>query len=322
MDFKIRRAGHVVLRVTDVARAKAFLEDVIGFTTYVQSGERFFFLSAQPVSNHHMIAVRSGKEGERLPDADNQIGMVSISYEVTDFEELARIYTRIKALGGNYGAKIVAAEDRGHINTVVCDDADGNRIEFYCYLSEDETGDTTPYVSRGSVENKLEAAASDTAPDMKAKVRRTSHLTLRSKDLSASRAFYEGVLDLFSIGEDGRVRVYLAGNPDTRIPVLALEPAVHDDGPEPTPKKMYGMEHFAMEVGSLDQLKAVYRSFKDAGIDIDHTVDHGITNSVYFIDPDGNLIEVYHDVPRAEYPEPEYPFASYGPIHEMLEEVD
>ena len=30
-------------------------------------------------------------------------------------------------------------------------------------------------------------------------------------------------------------------------------------------------------------------------------MDHGVTNSVYLIDPDGNLIEIYHDVPRAEY---------------------
>jgi catechol 2,3-dioxygenase len=158
--------------------------------------------------------------------------------------------------------------------------------------------------------------------DMKVKIRRTSHLTLRCKDLAASQAFYEGVLNLFPIGEDERGRVYLAGDPDTRTPVLALEQAAHGDGPAPTPKTMYGLEHFAMEVGSLNQLKALYRRFKDGGIEVDHTQDHGITNSVYFIDPDGNLIEIYHDVPRAEYPEPEYPFASYGPIHEMLEKVD
>ncbi len=143
--------------------------------------------------------------------------------------------------------------------------------------------------------------------DMKVQVRRTSHLTLRCKDLGASRGFYEGILNLFSIGEDERGRVYLAGDPDTRIPVLALEQAEGEDNPTPTPKKMYGLEHFAMEVGSLDQLKAVYRRFRDTGTAIDHTQDHGITNSLYFIDPDGNLIEVYHDVPRAEYPEPEYP---------------
>lgn len=157
--------------------------------------------------------------------------------------------------------------------------------------------------------------------DMKVKVRRTSHLTLRCEDLGASRAFYQGVLNLFPIGEDERGRVYLAGNPDTPIPVLALEQAGKPIGPAPTPKKMYGLEHFAMEVGSLDQLKAVYRRLKDGGIEIDHTMDHGITNSVYFIDPDGNMIEIYHDVPRAEYREPEHPFASYGPIHEMLGKV-
>ena len=32
-----------------------------------------------------------------------------------------------------------------------------------------------------------------------------------------------------------------------------------------------------------------------------------MTASVYFDDPDGNLMEVYHDVPRAEIPVPEDP---------------
>ena len=159
MDFKIRRAGHVVLRVTDVARAKAFLEDVIGFKTYAQSGEHFFFLSAQPVSNHHMIAVRPGKEGERLPDAERQIGMVMISYEVTDFPELQRIYQRVKEQGADYGAKIVKTEDRGHTNNFTMADADGNQIEFYCYLPVDEAAGATPYVLRGSIEDKLNSAA-------------------------------------------------------------------------------------------------------------------------------------------------------------------
>lgn len=321
MDFTISRAGHVVLRVTDVFRAKAFLENIVGFTTTAQSGKHFFFLSTQPVSNHHMIAVRAGKEGERLPDPDRQIGMVSISYEVTDMDELAGIYGRTKACGDGYGTRVVATEDRGHIQTVICEDTDGNRIEFYCYLPEDQVKDAAPYVMRGSAKGPLEAMATDTVP-AKAGVRRTSHLTLRCKDLGASRSFYEDVLNLRPIGEDERGRIYLAGNPETRIPVLALEQAETQDGPAPTPKKMYGLEHFAMEVGSVDQLRAVYRRLNDSHIAIDHTQDHGITKSVYFIDPDGNLIEIYHDVPRAEYAEPEHPFGSYGSIELLLEGVD
>ncbi len=159
MDFKISRAGHVVLRVTDVAREKRLLEDVIGFTTSAQAGEHFFFLTAQPVSNHHMIAVRPGKDGDRLPEPERHIGMVMISYEVTDFPELQRIYKRIKQQGADCGARIVKTEDRGHTNNFTMADADGNQIEFYCYLPEDQAAGATPYVLRGSIEDKLNGVA-------------------------------------------------------------------------------------------------------------------------------------------------------------------
>lgn len=158
--------------------------------------------------------------------------------------------------------------------------------------------------------------------EAKVKLRKTGYLTLRCRDLGISRAFYEGILNLFAVGEDEAGRIYLSGHPETLAPVLALEPAKGQGAPVPTPKKMYGLEHFALEVGSWEQLKAAYRRLKDAGVTIDHTMNHGITMSVYFTDPDGNLIEIYHDVPRAEYREPESPFASYGPINEMLETVD
>ena len=46
---------------------------------------------------------------------------------------------------------------------------------------------------------------------------------------------------------------------------------------------------------------------------IHHAVDHGVTNSVYFVDPDDNLMEVYHDVPRAEYADPLFPFKTDMP---------
>ena len=87
----------------------------------------------------------------------------------------------------------------------------------------------------------------------------------------------------------------------------------------PTPQAMYGMEHFSLEMGSFVELQEIYRRFKGLGVTIDHTQDHGVTASVYFRDPDGNLMEVYHDVPRAEIPVPEDPFASFGGIEERLE---
>jgi catechol 2,3-dioxygenase len=308
MDFTIRRAGHVVLRVTDLPRAKEFLEDVVGFQTYGQEGS-FFFLTANPVSNHHMIAVRSGKSGERLPDP-RQIGMVSISYEVTSFDDLRRLYQRIKQQGPAFGAALLRAEDFGSITNFVAADHDGNQLEFYCRRTETDGTDLDAPVA---------AEGPKRLPNRRSGIRRTSHLTLRCTDLAASQAFYREMLHLVPIA-DVHGRTYLAGAPDAQ-PVLALEQSSDPDAPLPIPKKMFGMEHFSMELASFAQLQHAYRHLKSKGIDVHHTMDHGVTNSVYLIDPDGNLIEVYHDVPRAEYANPDNPFGSFGAIDDRLDAV-
>ena len=126
-----------------------------------------------------------------------------------------------------------------------------------------------------------------------------------------SQAFYENIIGLYSISE-AHGRLYLVGDRKTGNPVLALEQARESDVPLPTPKQMYGLEHFSLEVETFSQLQEAYNVIEQSG-HIHHTMDHGVTNSVYFNDPDGNLMEVYHDVPRAEYKTPESPFANFGP---------
>jgi catechol-2,3-dioxygenase len=174
MDFTIRRAGHVVLRVTDLMRAKEFLEDVVGFQTYGQEGS-FYFLTANPVSNHHMIAVRSGKSGERLPDP-RQIGMISISYEVNTFDDLRRLYQRIKQQGPAFGATLLRTEDFGWITNFAAADHDGNGLEFYCRRLE---GDGT------DLDAPVDAEDPKRLPNRSSGIRRTSHLNLRCTDRAA-----------------------------------------------------------------------------------------------------------------------------------------
>jgi catechol 2,3-dioxygenase len=324
---RIRRAGHIVLRVTNVAQMKEFLERIVGFTTYGQGGREFYFLTSHPVTNHHMIAVRSGKPGERLPDAEHQIGMVSIAYEMADLTALRDLHQRMAAAAAAYRWRIVATEDRGSIYNLVSSDADGNRYEFWCTAPGNDEGRIDTVSLRGPVDlssgsadrGERDAKALPPAPPSKLAIRRTSHLTLRCRDLEKTKEFYESALGLFVIAEDERRRQYLAGDPQSRRMVLALEPARDMNSPIPTPKIMYGMEHFSLEVGSFPELQTLYRRFKSLGVTIDHTQDHGVTASVYFNDPDGNLMEVYHDVPRAEIPVPEDPFASFGGIEERLE---
>ena len=325
MNFSIRRAGHVVLRVTDIVQTKTFLETVVGFTTYGKIGRDFFFMTSHPVSNHHMIAVRPGKAGERLPDADRQIGMVSIAYEMTDLAGLRDLHHRIAAAQAAYPWRILALEDRGAIYNLVVTDGDNNHYEFWCRAPAKEDAAIEDLTLRGvaalSGDGEDKAKTSPAAPPSRLEIRRTSHLTLRCCDIATTQQFYENALGMFLVARDERERRYFSADVSTRRIVLALEPATDLDAPRPTPKTMYGMEHFSLEVSSFVDLQNAYRRFKTVGVPIDHTQDHGVTASVYFHDPDGNLMEVYHDVPRAEIPVPEDPFVSFGGIEDRLERV-
>ena len=323
MSFSIRRAGHVVLRVTDVVQTKAFFETIVGFTTYGRIGRDFFFMTSHPVSNHHMIAVRPGKAGERLPDADHQIGMVSIAYEMTDATALHDLHQRIVAAQAVYPWRILALEDRGVLYNLVVTDGDKNHYEFWCRAPGKEDAAIEDLTLRGvarlSANGGQGGKTAPAAPPSRLEVRRTSHLTLRCRDIVTTQQFYEKALGMFPVARDERDRRYFSADANTRRIVLALEPASDPNAPGPTPKTMYGMEHFSLEVSSFADLQSAYRRFKTVGVPVDHTQDHGVTASVYFHDPDGNLMEVYHDVPRAEIPVPEDPFVSFGGIEDRLE---
>jgi hypothetical protein len=55
-------------------------------------------------------------------------------------------------------------------------------------------------------------------------------------------------------------------------------------------------------------------------VEIDYTIFHGVTKSVYFFDPDGNRLEVYCNVPEEEYRKSvPNPYSRYGAIEEELE---
>jgi catechol 2,3-dioxygenase len=52
----------------------------------------------------------------------------------------------------------------------------------------------------------------------------------------------------------------------------------------------------AWQLGSFEELQAAYRELRAAGFPIEATVEHNVTRSVYFPDPDGNRVELYCDM--------------------------
>lgn len=76
-----------------------------------------------------------------------------------------------------------------------------------------------------------------------------------------------------------------------RLAFLAA-PGLSDD----TQKDQHtGLHHFAFEFTSFDALMNTYIRLRQAGITPEVCLDHGMTFSMYYLDPDGNGVELQVD---------------------------
>lgn len=69
------------------------------------------------------------------------------------------------------------------------------------------------------------------------------------------------------------------------------------DGLADDPDKTHhtGLHHSAFEYGSLDDLVSSYERMREEGITPAFCLEHGMTISLYYRDPDGNFVELQSD---------------------------
>ena len=79
------------------------------------------------------------------------------------------------------------------------------------------------------------------------------------------------------------------GREHHRIAIVALP------GLEPHTNAHDGLEHFAFTFASLDDLFDHYERMKARGVKPYWTINHGMTLSAYYRDPDGNQVETQVD---------------------------
>lgn len=128
---------------------------------------------------------------------------------------------------------------------------------------------------------------------------RIAHVVLKVRDLERSKRFYTEVLGMEVMNESPQLGiVFLANNRRDHHELALLQIGPQAEAPRATE---LGLLHVAFRLRSEEELRAAYQELKERGVPISFTVNHGITKSVYFRDPDGHELEVYCDNPPEEY---------------------
>ena len=142
------------------------------------------------------------------------------------------------------------------------------------------------------------------------------HLTVADADRAV--AFYQDALGLQVQGRESGVVALGAGAGD--LVVLHEEPGARPAG------RHAGLFHVALLHPSREELAHALARVTDAGADLQGAADHGVSEALYFADPDGNGLELYADRPREVWPagrddSPVAMFTTPLEIHGLLETV-
>ncbi len=143
---------------------------------------------------------------------------------------------------------------------------------------------------------------------------RIGHLNLKVIDMERALAFYCDVLGF-------RVRRYRQGSQLAFLGAgessfdLALV-AIKSQQEVPSSPAASGLDHFAIRYPSRRNLAHAYQHLLECGVELREATDHWIAESLYFDDPDGNLVEIYWERP------PEYWFEADGQIRSQLKPLD
>jgi len=132
------------------------------------------------------------------------------------------------------------------------------------------------------------------------------HVNLYVRDAAASRDWYLKAIGLHTYHFAPGRAAFLSADKEKshEIALMQLGP----DAPLQQPGQV-GLNHAALMVDSLDQLKDHYKRLKDNNVKIDHISDHGLSLGIYFRDPDGNGLEISYELPREKWPRQEQVFA-------------
>ena len=135
----------------------------------------------------------------------------------------------------------------------------------------------------------------DPQPERRMQLRGLHHVTAIVADLDKTTAFYRDVLGLALTAQEdnpddpGRRHFWFGdahGTPGTLVSFME-----YADLPQATEGRG-GVHHFAFQVGSADEQLAWRDYLRQRGVPCSEVFQRGRFRSLYFRDPDGNLLEI------------------------------
>ena len=123
---------------------------------------------------------------------------------------------------------------------------------------------------------------------------RINALHLLIQNLERSITFYTDVIGLQLFSRENSSAALGVG--ETLLLVLHENPAAHQV------RGTSGLYHFAILVPERESLAHALHRIAETQTSVQGFADHGVSEAIYLVDPDGNGIEIYRDLPRDIWP--------------------
>ncbi len=131
-------------------------------------------------------------------------------------------------------------------------------------------------------------------------VRGVGHVVLKVRDLARSTRFYGDLLGLKEVARAtiGAPMVFFSTGRSHHDVALVEVGATAPSAPQ----NAVGLAHVALNIGTtLDELRAAKDHLDAHGAGPLRLREHGVSQSIYLEDPDGNVVELYVDADPATW---------------------
>jgi catechol 2,3-dioxygenase len=129
-------------------------------------------------------------------------------------------------------------------------------------------------------------------------INRVGHVVIKMRDMDKAKAFYRDFLGM-KIGKETDFGIFFRFN-DYHHDIAVFKTSPDAEAPR---EDQVGLVHVALVTDGVETVRKYYDRAKEMGIQIVGTTDHAITKSLYVLDPEGNRIEIYAEVPEYNWRE-------------------